>query len=173
MTARYTLGIDPGVSGAIACLDENQKLCWVLDMPVMTLSGTKQQVNGAEITRFFKENLTRGSSGNFLDVLAYVELVHTMPGQGGSSQGNFMMSYGKVLGALEALGIPYRLVTPQSWKRRAGVPGKKTGPDGKKNINADMSRTLAQQLYPDAPLGLKKHVGRADAILIAKYGGAV
>ena len=166
---RYVLGIDPGVSGAVACLRDD-KLAWVENMPTMALSGSKQQVNGAELSRLFKDRLTRLSTGSFTDVIAYVEYVSARPGQGSSSGFNFGMSYGKLLGVFEALGIPYKLVTPQVWKKRAGVPGKKASEDGKRNINADMARTVCQQLYPGAPLGLKKDIGKADAILIARFG---
>src|SRR5690606_16808140 len=92
---------------------------------------------------------------------AYVERVSAMPGQGVSSMFNFGMGYGVIQGVLASLGIPYTLVTPQTWKKRAGLAGK----------DKDNARTLAQQLCPEAPLGRKKDIGRADAILIARFGG--
>ena len=75
---------------------------------------------------------------------------------------NFGTSYGMVIGVAAALEMPLVLVRPAIWKKRAGVPGKST--------DKDMARTIAQRLYPTAPLGRKKDVGRADAILIARYG---
>src|SRR5690606_2041087 len=91
---------------------------------------------------------------------AYVEKVGAMPGQGVSSMFNFGMGVGVLQGVLAACGIPYFLVTPQSWKKRASLSGK----------DKDMARTMAQQLYPSASLGRKKDIGRADAMLIARYG---
>jgi crossover junction endodeoxyribonuclease RuvC len=52
------------------------------------------------------------------------------------------------------------LVTPGVWKRHAGLIGKEK----------DASRELAARLYPQATLNLKKHHGRADALLLARYG---
>ena len=146
------IGIDPGVNGAIAVL-EDQQLIALFDMPVMNLSGKKQQVNAPKLAEII------GSGSPRADV-AYVEQVHSMPGQGVSAMFNFGTSYGIVKGVLGALQIPMVLVSPAVWKRRAGLTGKPK----------DASRTLAQQLYPAAPLGRKKDIGRADAILIARFG---
>ena len=73
---------------------------------------------------------------------------------------SFGTSYGIVIGVLAALSIPMVLVSPQTWKANAGIRGK----------DKDYARTLAQQLYPGAELGRKKDIGRADAILIARFG---
>ena len=152
------IGIDPGVSGAVAILKRGD--LFVFDMPVMNLSGKKQQVNAAALASLFRENLPYQDADYGVDATAYVERVHYMPKQGGSSSFNFGTSYGVIQGVLGALQIPMVLVNPAVWKKRAGLTGK----------DKDASRTLAQQLYPAAPLGRKKDVGRADAILIAKFG---
>jgi len=153
------IGIDPGVSGAIAILDEGARLIEVFDMPVMPATKKRQQVNGAEVARLLRNEFARAE--NFEVVAAILENVHTMPQQGVASSGAFMEGVGVIKGVLAALGIPYELISPGVWKRRAGLIGK----------NKDASRTLAQQLYPQVPLGRKKDVGRAEAILIARYGG--
>ena len=151
------IGIDPGVSGAIAFLNDDLGLRHVFDMPVMALSGKKQQVNPAELGKLFRVWLCDVPVEN---TTAYVERVAAMPPQGVASSFNFGVSYGIVKGVLGALQIPMVLVSPAVWKRRAGLTGKPK----------DASRTLAQQLYPAAPLGRKKDVGRADSILIARFG---
>ena len=148
------IGIDPGVSGAIAFLYDDGQVR-VFDMPVMALSAKKQQVNSAALA-----DLIRPSMNHQGTMTAYVEQVHSMPGQGVAAMFNFGTSYGVIKGVLATLQIPMVLVTPHSWKKRAGLIGK----------DKDASRTLAQQLYPAAPLGRKKDVGRADAILIARFG---
>lgn len=51
------------------------------------------------------------------DVMAIVEQVHSMPGQGVASTFSFGTSYGKILGMLEALGIPYVTCTPGKWQK--------------------------------------------------------
>lgn len=150
------IGIDPGISGAVAILDSNLSLVTVYDMPTMPLSKGKNQVNAAALASKLKEStlVLRG------DTTAYLEAVHSMPEQGVSSSFNFGVSYGVIQGVLAALNIPVVPVTPQTWKKRAGLVGK----------DKDHARTVAQQLYPQAPLERKRDIGRADAILIARFG---
>ncbi len=150
------IGIDPGLHGAIALLKDNGELVSVLDMPIMASTGDRQQVNAAELAKMLWPCRKEPMNGL---VTAYVERVAAMPGQGVSSMFNFGVSYGVVLGVLAALGIPVILMSPGKWKRAAGLIGKPK----------DFSRTVAQQLYPDASLGRKRDCGRADAILIALY----
>ena len=144
------IGIDPGISGAIAILQDDDSLINVYDMPIMAGTGKRQQVNASELVKILSQ-----ANG-----ISYVERVSAMPGQGVSSMFSFGTSYGIVLGVLAALQIPVVLVTPQRWKKIAGLTGKEK----------DMARTLAQQLYPEAALGRKRDIGRADAILIARFG---
>lgn len=146
----YKLGIDIGIYGALAFLDTETVKVELYDMPVMAKSNKKQMVNAAELS-----NIIEGHPG----FTAYVELVNAMPGQGVSSVFSFGMSYGIVLGVLAALGVPMVLITPAVWKKRAGLIGK----------DKNLSRTLAQQLYPKVELGQKKDIGRAEALLIARF----
>lgn len=147
----FHLGVDPGLGGAIALIRDGE-YAEVWDMPTMGRgTGNKQQINPAAVAA-----LLRGCP----PCTAYVELVGAMPGQGVSSMFNFGKAAGAVLGALAALGFPVIEVTPQKWKREFTLIGKEK----------DMARTVAQQLMPTAPLSLKKHGGRADALLLALYG---
>lgn len=143
------IGIDPGVSGAVAWLLESGEFYRAVDMPTMKL-GKSSRVNAAELSRCLRD---------FRPSHAVVERVASMPKQGVASTFAFGHSAGVLEGILAALGIPYELVTPQSWKRHFGLLG----------ADKDASRAKAIQLYPDAPLGRKKDVGRADAMLLARY----
>lgn len=151
----YRIGIDPGVTGAIALLSPKGDLDDLLDMPTLLLTGTRQKVNAAELGKIISRWV------DLPGLTALLEQVGAMPGQGVSSMFGFGMSYGIVQGVLGALQIPVTFVTPQAWKKRAGIPAK---------AEKDFSRTIAQQLYPLASLDRKKDVGRADAILIARFG---
>lgn len=150
------IGIDPGNTGAIALLNKNLEFVHVEDMPVTTLNGKKQQVNAVEVCRI----LERWKSFSSEPLIAYLEKVSAMPGQGVSSMFNFGTGYGILQGVLASLRIGYVLVSPQQWKRRAGLI----------NTEKDKARTVAQQLYPGVELGRKRDIGRADALLIATYG---
>lgn len=156
------IGIDPGVTGAIAVLDDELNLLAVFDMPVM-LSGKTQQVNAAALAK----NLVSYQSyqvitelKNHAPIRIFLEQVNAMPGQGVTSMFNFGTSYGIIIGVCSALAYPLFLVRPNLWKKRAGLLNKPK----------DAARGLAQQVYPETDLSLKKHIGRADAILIARFG---
>jgi crossover junction endodeoxyribonuclease RuvC len=150
------IGIDPGITGAIAFLqDDYMKCIGLYDMPVMSLGKNKHQVNAAELAK-----ILRDTKGEWHEKVVYLEQVNAMPGQGVSSMFNFGMGYGAVQGVCGALGYPLVLVRPNAWKKIAGLIGKPK----------ESARTLAQQLYPEQDLSLKKHVGRADALLIARFG---
>lgn len=149
------IGIDPGLTGAIAFLrDEYMECTGLYDMPVLSFGTNKHQVNAAELAKIIH------NGGNNETPVIYLEQVNAMPGQGVSSMFNFGMGYGVVQGICGALGYPMVLVRPNAWKRIAGLLGKPK----------EAARTLAQQLYPEQDLSLKKHVGRADALLIARFG---
>ena len=147
------IGIDPGITGAIAVLDI-EDLVAVYDMPILTSVGGKNEINIPELAAILRCH----HYGFKAKVI--LERVSAMRGQGVTSMFNFGMGYGAVRGIVQTLGIEIELVTPQTWKKAAKIVG----------TPKDYARTRALELYPDAELSLKKHVGRADAILIARYG---
>lgn len=151
------LGIDPGLSGAIAFLDTTSDAVVVMDMPtveVMRNGKTKREVSPALVA-----DLVAGKGV----VQAFVERVSAMPGQGVSSMFSFGRSVGVLEGVLAAYEIPTTLVTPQAWMKSMGV---RAGKDG--------SRERAMQLFPQYAdqFARKKDNGRSDAVLIAKYGAS-
>jgi crossover junction endodeoxyribonuclease RuvC len=154
--SRVIVGIDPGLTGAIAILDGDSLT--IHDMPVVATKAGRRQVS-PHLLRDLLEPLVPFNLGGGL--LAVVEDVHAMPKQGVSSVFSFGQSLGSILGVLAGLYVPYRLVSPQAWMSRAGV--KKTASGDK------VSRTRAIELFPAHAnlFNLKKHHGRADAALMA------
>ena len=146
------IGIDPGSSGAIAVVGRDGSYIAHINMPTVKV-GTKSRVNGAALAAFLREH--RGAH-------AWLEQVGAMPGQGVSSMFTFGHAAGVVEGLLQGLGIPYTLVTPQAWKKRAGLIGQ----------DKDAARSRAIQLYPDLRVLDLKGKGQAvaDALLIARFG---
>jgi crossover junction endodeoxyribonuclease RuvC len=145
------IGIDPGVSGAIAIISHDGVTFH--DMPVLEVK-KKQTLDYAGLA-----TILRPYSG--ATAFTAVELVCAMPGQGVSSMFKFGQCYGAVLATLAALQIPYELVTPPVWKRAYRLVG----------CEKDESRAAALRLFPRCAgdLKLKKHHGRADALLMAEY----
>lgn len=149
------LGIDPGLSGAVAFLDVLNESIVVMDMPTVEL-----QRNGKtkrEVSPVLLADMIAGKGVT----QAFVERVSAMPGQGVSSMFSFGRSLGVVEGVLAAYEIPTTLVTPQAWQKGMGV---RSGKDG--------SRERVMQLFPNYSelFARKKDDGRAEAVLIAKFG---
>ena len=69
------IGIDPGLSGAIAIL-ENNKVLNVFDMPVMAEGKkNKRQLNSAQLVKLLRENISKDD-----ETAVVVEQVNAMPG---------------------------------------------------------------------------------------------
>ena len=84
-----------------------------------------------------------------------------MPKQGSTSGFRFGVGVGLLRGVILALNVPIVFVSPAKWKSHFRLVGKPK----------DAARELAIRLYPEAAshLSLKKHQGRADALLLARY----
>lgn len=150
-----TIGIDPGQTGAIAIMN-NGKIKVVYDMPIMKrICGGGFEINANTLYNMIK------CVPEDDEIIAIVEQVSARPKQGVTSMFHFGESFGVVKGVLGALAIPYGLVTSQRWKKHYSLIGK----------DKDASRTLAITRFPEIAdrLTLKKHHGRADAILLAAF----
>lgn len=157
MGARMVImGVDPGQTGAIAAYD-GTIITGLIDMPTMSrLHGSGRQVDPYTLATEILD-LCGGRNAT-----AVIEAVSAKTGQGVSSMFRFGESVGVVLGVLGALQMPIRWVTPGRWKKAAGIVGK----------DKDAARSLAIQLHPEVAdmLTRKRDVGRADSILIARFG---
>lgn len=143
------IGIDPGLSGAIAFMGHDDAT--VHDLPIMR-DKTLAWIDGAALQSLII-NEREGRKAT-----AMIERVHAMPKQGVSSSFQFGVGFGSILGVLQALSIPIEFITPNVWKKSYG-------------LDSDKKAALhkARLLYPDVDLHLAKHDGRAEALLIARY----
>ena len=156
MSVEYVLGIDPGLSGAIAIIDVRKGLVDAIDMPTVEI-----KIGKAMKRRVAPEVIAAELKCYAPYAVAYIEKVSAMPGQGVSSMFAFGEAYGLVRGVLAGMGVPVTTVTPAVWTKAMRVAGGKDG-----------SRQRAMELWPDKA-GLFKRVkddGRADASLIAQWG---
>lgn len=156
MTLRLTIGIDPGLSGALAVLADGEAL-EVHDMPTRKV-GDWNEVDAARLTAMLR-GIRGGHVGAY--VSACIEKVGARPGDGGTSAFRFGETYGRICGVLESLGIGYDRVVPHSWKRHYALTG----------CDKDASRQLALKRFPRMAdrLARKKDDGRAEALLIALW----
>ena len=149
------IGCDPGQQGALAALRDG-RIVALHDMPTSArLHGKGQQVDASALASIIMD----AKDGQ--PAIVHLEAVSARPGQGVSSMFRFGESVGVILGVCGALQIPIRWVTPQMWKKQAGLVGKEK----------DAARTLAIQRHPEVAdmLTRKKDGGRADAIGLADY----
>ena len=150
------IGIDPGLSGAVAVLTGTDSLS-VFDMPTMTVERNgkaKRQVSAselAEIIYIMKND----------DCHVYCERVGAMAGQGVTSVFSFGRSFGMIEGILAAFKLPVTYVAPATWVKAVG-----------RGQGKDASRARAMEIFPNNQTDFKrkKDDGRADAALIACWG---
>jgi hypothetical protein len=139
------LGIDPGVNGGIAALDERGALISVVKMPAEGLD-LWQAVRGLRAER--------GKT------FAMLEQVQPYAGGGRTMGATSAFTFGRGVGRLELAlignGITFERVMAIKWQNRLGC---RTG--GDKNI----SKEHAARLFPTAKI---THA-TADALLLATY----
>ncbi len=135
------IGIDPGLSGGIAILEDNI-IKVLFDMPVMSDGKkNKRQLNSALLVKLIKDNIKDTE-----DTVMVVEQVNAMPGQGVTSMFNFGQTFGAIKGICAALGLPIFLVRPAKWKKHFELI----------NSSKDASRTKAIEMYPSISEQLSK-----------------
>lgn len=152
----YIIGVDVGTSGAVVVLRSAQRpfpVNW-LRMPTIK-AGKATRVDCAALARFLIEYDTG---------TVYIESVHSMPAQGVTSSFSFGHACGAVEGVCAALMMPYALITPQRWKKHAGLIG----------TDKDASRSAAIQRWPAWEALALKGAGQAyaDAAFIALCGAS-
>lgn len=150
------IGIDPGLSGAIAVLGDFEQ---VMKLPVVDKDIDISKVTDWLIDLTRKDNYT----------LAVIEKVGAMSKngmkQGVTSMFRFGHATGEVTGMIKTLGIPLMRATPQQWKKvvLAGTSKDK-----------DAAIAYVRMRYPElsllpTPRSRVPDNGMADAVCIAEY----
>lgn len=157
MTAAAYLGIDPGLSGAVALYIPANDTLHVGDVPVHELKRngkTRREVDVHTLTTMLRDCAAYRPT-------VWIEHVSAMPGEGAVGAFTFGKVVGLLTGVCVALDLPLERVTPSVWKKAMGVTSDKDG-----------TRARASALMPRhaGSWPLKKHDGRAEAALIALYG---
>lgn len=149
-----TIGIDPGLTGAIGMLRDGVFVA-VEDMPTLAKgSGSvKREVDPAGL----KSILLRFAPADE-SVKVVLERVNAMPGQGVSSVFSLGDSFGCARSVVAALNFELTYVAPITWKKHFKLERDK-----------EFSRALAVKWYPEAPLNLKKYSDRAEALLMSRW----
>lgn len=164
------IGIDPGVTGAIAVMDG--KTAAVHDIPTFQVQRGKRkrrEYNAIALVTTIGPYAARYWVGNnaMTDepcARVIIEDVHARPIEGRHASPaaiEQMVACGYIVeGICAALGIPFERVQPQVWKRAHGLGSDK-----------EHARKLATQMFPSlaSELARKQDHNRADALFIARY----
>jgi crossover junction endodeoxyribonuclease RuvC len=149
------VGVDPGLSGALALLEATHSattLLDVIDVPIVG-SGAKQSVDVIALQEWLLRHAPQR---------AFLERAQAMPKQGASSG----FKYGRCTGSLEATlalcAIPIVVTEPSKWKRHFRLPGK----------DKEAARLQAIRLFPGEHrfFARKRDHNRSEAVLIGLYG---
>ena len=149
-----TIGIDCGLNGAIAVLDDGHMVL-VRDMPTLTVDINKKSKR--QVSPQLLADIINGLKPD----RAIVERPAARPGQGVTAMFGFGRSLGVVEGVLAGLNVPVTYVAPATWTKAMG-----------KAAGKDASRQRAIELFPAMSEHFKrvKDDGRAEATLIAMWG---
>lgn len=158
-----TIGVDVGVTGAIAFLDAAARCVAVCDLPVCELSRLKW-IDGRRLLSIIRR--VRDDHG-FTEAQAWVERTQPTPQIGVVTSNSMGLTLGSVLNTLQIAGIPSEIVQPPVWKRSFGLLMPKAKDAEKKRANLTKGRMLFPGLME---LEREMDHNRAEALLIALYG---
>lgn len=147
------VGIDPGVTGAIA-IHDGGSLVYLTDMPEH--GGRTDGAGLADI-------LETHAAGE--RVAVYLEDTHAMPKNGSVASYSLGLNTGIVIGVVQTLRHPLVRVRPMAWKSKLSVTRR----------DKNETRGIVRELYPSwssSFVRVKDH-NRADAVLISRYGVAM
>jgi crossover junction endodeoxyribonuclease RuvC len=145
------IAIDPGLTGAIAAIDDQAELVLCADLPVIR-QGKLAWIDANDMT----DLLMTARNGRPARIV--VERSQGMPGQGISSTFCIGVVLGSILAACQRIAVPLELVTAAVWKGAMGLDSQKSG-----------SLDRARLLFPTAELDRRKDHGRAEALLLAEF----
>ena len=159
-----SVGIDPGLTGAVVGLTSERKLWRYFDQPVLQETKTRKSLD-IKATWDELEAWTIAARAEGYDIRAVLEQCTPRPMQG--LQAIVAMSRSVTLWevTLTGLSIPYRVVMPAHWTRSAlkGMRG-----EGK-----DRAIRRCNNEIPELPTKTergRKITGRSDAACLALYG---
>ena len=163
-----SVGIDPGLNGAVVVINMALQLLDWYDCPTIELKKgkrTNRQFAVAEMTRILKTILEAHGHHH---MQLFLEKAGAQPKQGLASTFKTGYGFGLWEGMLPWTGKPYAVIHPNKWTRTVlkGLPP--GDPKERSMINC-------QRLFPDLPLVKPRGKvlsldGRADAANVAYYG---
>lgn len=163
------IGCDPGLSGALAVLDQNG-LRGVFDLPTMPIPsvGPKALVQRKIDGRALLDLLLKACPAGEARPTIVIEAVGTMGGANNAvqTQGSLLRSLGAIETVAECMKCKVVYVHPQTWKRKFGLIDPKLSASQRKNKALETAR----RCYPACTeISRAKDHNRAESILIARH----
>lgn len=162
-----TIGIDPGLTGAIAVLDHHGVPLAVRDLPVMPIAEAgpsatvKTEIDVRALYVLLRELVPADERA--ICVLEHASAVGGKNGEGGlMSKLSLAATKASIMAVLRLQGHDVRRVAPVTWKRHFGI-GKEKGE----------ALNLARSMYLGLPeIKRQKDHNRAEALLLARFAQA-
>ncbi len=148
------IGIDPGVTGAIAVIEHDRTILGIYDMP-NSLPELAELINkfSADDRACIEQPFTN-TQGDADKELA--KLVRKLP---------LLANYNQIIGMLVSNRVPVQSVAPKTWQACFSVRGKSAGND---SINQCL-KVYGEDITNKLLVGRKRMHGRSDALLIAEW----
>ena len=152
-------GVDPGVTGGLALINQGKELLAIVRMPVFR-AGKYHQLNIHDVGSWIAETGQTHSG----DAVVGIEQQHARGLEGRQSIANHHRAWGLLEGYFTGLGFPVIEMRPVDWQRAMKMTPQKITKDRKQ-----ASRRKVQGLYPDQSnlFKLVRDEGLAEAVLIA------
>lgn len=160
------IGIDPGVNGAVAVLDNDLNVLLLEKFPTIkekkTSSGHKTTFVFPEMASLFKK--ISDLPGN---KFVFLENVSAMPRDGVSSAFTFGGSFWAIQQVLACNNLPYLLVSSKRWQ---SVMLQQCPKDRNERLELYRAQAIRQHPTQSGNLSRKSDADKAAALLIAHYG---
>lgn len=156
-TMRVTIGVDPGVKGALVVLADGEPSQFI-DMPTLPRKNGGNEVDPFRLAATLRGVMQRYPGAH---CMAVIETIAMRPTNSRGSDQKAGEGSGIVKGVLGALGIRWVHAYPQTWKRYYHLL----------KTEKDIARQLAMNNFPGQAQWLCRKIdnGRADALLIARW----
>lgn len=165
------IGIDMGIKGGLAALDEGGRILHALKMPTIKRDD-ENHIDCFQVYSWLYENYDSFDE----EVIIYTEKLHAIFGSAASATFNFGKTIGKTLGVVECLEMEYVEVRAVDWQKyiftKYEIPEQQILKKGNKKPTRDtkkMARIAASKIWGMDVFDYIDNDGIIDALLIAEF----
>jgi len=153
---KYFIGIDPGIKGSIAIIDENGGILFHTAVPVFKDARGKNKYD-----LFSMDSIIKKIINDFIPCSIVIEKAQAMPHQGVVSMFTYGRGYGYWIGLMTCAGLKYKEVSPRTWTKLLKCCKDFGGKEG--------NYKRACQLFENYKAKNKSEQTYCDSLLLAEY----